>query len=512
MSKELFPSGLCDRLFGVCSPLRLAMIGSLIVVAVGCRSATDNQIDLLERELRTQEDYIYELEDYVLEYSEKLRQYRRSQPTVIYQDRVEAEPPIDARPIQPKFQPKLQPKQHHEPSESSEEELLLPEPAEELPAEESPAEQKEFDPEDIVLPDLDDDFGALDSEAVDSADSVRQVADEVWDDVPNDELNDENQAQLLFIPDPTDFVEEELVSMAGYRSEEDSQTDEPEQFVEEEESEDVGRVAQQLEITRIFRGADDGHAPTSLLTVVEALDANNEPVDLDGEVALMVMTVGVDSPQRLKRWNFSSDETASAWQSSQLGDGLHLELPLEGTELSEGPLELWARLVTSDGRKLLTQVAFDPTALEAIEAAVDPEEEPDPADATRLVVADSPVENSHQSEQPLANESSLDISPTDEPRSPAEPPTTKPLTMVAEGPRWRPSMRRTNVVTKNYSTTAPGAQRWIAQPLGGRIPFSFPAVAGRPGRLEEPVEPAAPDSQTVVPTSGRAGTEWVPYR
>ena len=42
----------------------------------GCRSVDNAQLDLLERELRQQESYIYELEDNLVEYSEKLRKCR----------------------------------------------------------------------------------------------------------------------------------------------------------------------------------------------------------------------------------------------------------------------------------------------------------------------------------------------------------------------------------------------------------------------------------------------------
>ncbi|MEM9660587.1 MAG: hypothetical protein AAF961_19655, partial [Planctomycetota bacterium] len=42
----------------------------------GCRGVDNVQVDVLERDLRQQEDYIYELEDYLVEYSEKLRACR----------------------------------------------------------------------------------------------------------------------------------------------------------------------------------------------------------------------------------------------------------------------------------------------------------------------------------------------------------------------------------------------------------------------------------------------------
>ena len=62
------------------STIASAKYASLLLItllaACGCRSVDNAQLDLLERELRQQEAYIYELEDYLVEYSEKLRQCR----------------------------------------------------------------------------------------------------------------------------------------------------------------------------------------------------------------------------------------------------------------------------------------------------------------------------------------------------------------------------------------------------------------------------------------------------
>ena len=80
--------------------LKLFGLTLLVVVAsVGCRSTADNQIDLLERELRTQEDYIYELESYVVEYSEKLRDTRCAYPqqTAVYNDETQEPEPAPQR-------------------------------------------------------------------------------------------------------------------------------------------------------------------------------------------------------------------------------------------------------------------------------------------------------------------------------------------------------------------------------------------------------------------------------
>ena len=52
-----------------------------VIYTPGCRAVDNAQVDVLERDLRQQEDYIYELEDYLMQYSEKLRQCRSCQAT-----------------------------------------------------------------------------------------------------------------------------------------------------------------------------------------------------------------------------------------------------------------------------------------------------------------------------------------------------------------------------------------------------------------------------------------------
>ena len=60
-----------------CARLALRSRCAAGAACVAAAAHVDNaQVDVLERELRQQEDYIYELEDYLIEYSEKLRQCR----------------------------------------------------------------------------------------------------------------------------------------------------------------------------------------------------------------------------------------------------------------------------------------------------------------------------------------------------------------------------------------------------------------------------------------------------
>ncbi len=316
----------------------------LLLGATGCRSTTDNQIDLLERELRVQEDYIYELEGYVVDYSEKLRECRGCSPsqTAVYSEEV-------YRPSSKSSSPKKS-----APSRSSKEKSIIEDPQEDLPAPDDgqDVEQpQEISPENMEVPEIELEMGEPLTD-IEDPQALQQVAAV--------ELEFESaDGRPLSIPDPVDFASNEQELEPTLPSESNDVELLAEQRTEES-SVPSDRRPQRLEVKHLFRGEGDDTPAANLLTVVEALDDNSEPVDLDGEVSLMVMTPGEDGKlKRLKRWNFTPEETVTAWQSSDLGDGLHLELPLEEVELPAAPLELWVRLLTSDGRKLLTQLPFE---------------------------------------------------------------------------------------------------------------------------------------------------------
>jgi hypothetical protein len=168
--------------------------------------------------------------------------------------------------------------------------------------------------------------------------------------------------------------------------------------------------------------------------------------------------------RRVERWDFTPEETASAWQSSQLGDGLHLELPLASAELpTDADLELWARIVTADGRKLLTQVPLEP--------------------ATLASMTDFRAEESlaAQLRGGKATTESLEPIPVEETVNPqiAAAPITK--TAAAEPkPAWRPSTTRLNDGrVEGYATTA-------GQPAGaaGQPTWKRSSAAGSEGNRE----------------------------
>ena len=407
----------------------------------GCRSTTDNQIDLLERELRVQEDYIYELEGYVVDYSEKLRDCRGCSPsqTAVYSEEVYEPAPASSRSKSSKKSSSRRSKQEKSIIDSSQEDLPSP------PAEQAP----DVSPEDMEVPEIEFQMEDPLTEAH-VQEELQQVAA-----VELDYRSAEGEA--LMIPDPVGFESDEPDRIETEEAEESDLFDE--EVLVEQQPEAVQRVAKRLEVKHLFRSGDADAAGKNLLTVVEALDENNEPVDLDGEVSLMVMTPEASGQlKRVKRWNFTAAETHSAWQSSDLGDGLHLELPLEAVSLPKAPLELWARLVTADGRKLLTKLPFETQTLAALgDGEVKPKS------------TDSALASTDESANPLRDTGTRSIE-SDGNLKLANKESSSTKT------RWRSSSRHVDTTSKGFATTASQSNGWTKQ-APGRLSYR-PTKAG----------------------------------
>lgn len=424
---------LSSCMLGICL---LSLLGN-----TGCRSTTDNQIDLLERELRVQEDYIYELEGYVVDYSEKLRDCRGCSPsqTAVYSEEVYEPAPASSSSKSTK---------KSTPRRSKQEKSIIDSPQEDLPS--PPAEQTPgISPEDMEVPEIE---FQMEDPLTDAnvQEELQQVAA-----VELDYRSAEGEA--LMIPDPVGFESDEPSSSETEEADESDLFDE--EVLVEQQPETVQRVAKRLEVKHLFRSGEEDAAEKNLLTVVEALDENDEPVDLDGEVSLMVMTPEASGQmKRVKRWNFTAAETRSAWQSSDLGDGLHLELPLEAVRLPKAPLELWARLVTADGRKLLTKLPFETQTLVALgEGEAQPKS------------AESALASTDESANPLRDTGTRSIEP-DENLKLANKEISSSKT------RWRSSSRHVDTPSKGFATTAGQSNGWTKQ-TPGRLSYR-PTKAG----------------------------------
>jgi hypothetical protein len=417
----------------------------------GCRSARDNQIDILERELRSQEDYIYELEDYIVEYSEKLRQYRCVEMTSVV---VSKEPGVPDLAIPPRNKSSVSPPSSQEllrslekPTDNevpgiTEPEIVTPKTVDPEIIEESP--------ENLEAPELELEIG----EPI-GADFYENATPLAEADIEGALLADGS-----FIPDPSAYLTS-VVEDAGDEEAVEEMVGDDVEIVERVEpfEEDITPTKRHepetLVISHVFRNSAEAE---SLLSIIEARDASNEPADFNGKVSLMVMTALDGKPKRVKRWDFTTDETSAAWQSSTLGDGLHLELPLEETDLPGGPLELWVRLETNDGRKLLSQLSFEQATLASIDEADE-----------HVAQADDEVDGAtHLAEaNPLRVErSSIPGSKIPRPKVPTNPVVTAENESKTE-PQWRAATHYSAGTNSGFATTAT-AKQWTSRPIGSK--------------------------------------------
>jgi hypothetical protein len=341
----------------------------MAMALAGCRGVDNAQVDLLERELRQQEDYIYELEDYLIEYSEKLRYYRMACQAPSESAAPPASPKRRTLTDQPELvvdPPRTAPRRSSSGAAAT--------PA--APVQESPggAEPVEPSPEPQHAPDAVDP-GTMEVPGLEIGEPTSGLHWQRANEIATTASPNERDGNAAAIPDPADY----LVDAEEAIESETPQAPEGAGTADVETAEptlppvvDEPRLpAARLEIRHVFsQTAAAAGESASLLVVVEAINAKDEPVEAHGKASIMVM--GHDESgglRRVDRWDFTAEETAAAWQTSRLGDGFHLQLPLGEAGLPEEPLELWARLVNEEGVKLLTRLPFEAATLVAIEEA-----------------------------------------------------------------------------------------------------------------------------------------------
>jgi hypothetical protein len=455
MSHPLYTLIQRKRLRGMNTIIALAALAGMFS-NTGCRSARDNQIDILERELRAQEDYIYELEDYIVEYSEKLREYRCADMETVVVSK--SEPELAAPERSTTDEPTITPSERLRSLRTPTNEVA---PA----ASEPPATEETTEPlpETLEVPELEIGEPVSMTDPYDSATPLIEAG-----------IEGALLADGSFIPDPSAY---QTAAVQEAEGEEEFEEVAVEEIVEEDAQpfeEDITptrrRDPERLVISHVFRGSDESEEPTSLLSVVEARDASNEPADFNGKVSLMVMTIVDEKPQRVKRWDFTAEETTAAWQSSNLGDGLHLELPLEDTQLPEGPLELWVRLETGDGRKLLSQIPFERLALASIEEA-----------ESHVAAADEEIDGAtHLADANPLRQAKATIKTEPIRQQPEGPARTVSAETKAE-PQWRAATHYSSGANTGYATTATSKQ-WNTRPSGNTAatkPVDEPTTKGQ---------------------------------
>ena len=100
---------------------------------------------------------------------------------------------------------------------------------------------------------------------------------------------------------------------------------------------------------------DGKHGDEGVFVAIEPRDAENKLVEAVGEVSIAVLDpLQTGAAARVARWDFATDEAATHFRKGPLGQGLEFELPWPSNPPTSRDLRLFVRLTTPDGRKIET--------------------------------------------------------------------------------------------------------------------------------------------------------------
>ncbi|HVX64406.1 MAG TPA: hypothetical protein VHC19_27530 [Pirellulales bacterium] len=294
----------------------------LAVTATGCRANISQE--LLEQELRMQEDKIYEQQGQIEEYQAQLESCRRENRTLLKSTPIATSPRAESR------------RKGHSPSEG---ELSLPDvqvpgeaappydgpplispPDPQVPEGERPRSEERFSPPNMQLP----------STSATPGDHMQ---------LPDYELPDDDEAPL------------------------DDRTA-------------AGDVVTQITLNRKLTGghnADGEPGDDGLMVVVEPLDAAGQLLEIPGPVSVVVLDPAQQGEAaRVARWDFTAEEAAEHMKRTPMGDGLHFELRWPHSPPVNRELNLYVRYTTPDGKKLQVEKTIDIDLPGKVKADADP--------------------------------------------------------------------------------------------------------------------------------------------
>jgi len=313
---------------------RLAAVGccapALLLLLAGCRS--DGSRELLERELRLQEDRIYRLEDELDDKCRQLDSAHRENQSLKQELRGgdggagsspahKASPAMPARPTEP-------PEVVLPPLVDEAETLLPPE----LEADNStPARSFYRNPGDDEnlgeAPPFGEDLPSLDEPAPESGTPPATDPEPL---LP-DEASPLPQSRLLLGNAMLQSFSQPAKPLTG----------DPNQ---------IERLALNRQLTGGWNG-DGFPGDEGVMVVFEPRDARNQPVEAIGDVSIVVMDPSrIGKEARIARWDFTSDEAAMHYSAGPIGRGFQFELPWAAEVPSSRDLRVIVRVTPPDGR------------------------------------------------------------------------------------------------------------------------------------------------------------------
>lgn len=324
-------------------PLRFLLTCALFAPALGC-SVSRQDVELLERDLRIQEDEIYALQDCVQSYQQKLESCRSENRALRKElaskggssdDFTKPSAPTSSTPNfdpgslppagQQGFPKELDPGQLQEAPAFIQPEYSPPDPnrSEGIP----PGPQIESPGAEGIpsaLPPVEPESGA----AVDTGDGAALVAHHA----PRAQQGSGGARALL-----------DKLAAAN---------EEPE-IVDPVHDLEVTEITLNRMLTggmnRDHRNGDEG-----ILVVVEPRNPKNQIVPALGEISIVVLDPALEGEAaRIARWDITPQELENSFRGRKLGRGLQLALPWPGDPPQHTDLHLFVRFVADDGRKLI---------------------------------------------------------------------------------------------------------------------------------------------------------------
>ncbi|MEX2561240.1 MAG: hypothetical protein WD403_15060 [Pirellulales bacterium] len=267
----------------------------LLAAQPGCRAA--GNVELLERELRWQEDRIYELEKVVDEYTQQLESCQRENKSLLSDDEDAALPRREAAGSRDAAPRRREP--------AFDEDALAP-PEVILPGDD---QADPFQPPEIMPP------GTGPEGRHSPADGARPSQSRLDHDPGADQtpLDSAIVAGITLNPRLT----------GGHNVD--------------------------------GRAGDEG-----VMVVIEPRDADGDLVEVAGDVSVVVLDPARQGQAaRVARWDFTAHEAAGHLRETPMGNGLHFELRWPHGPPAGAALTLYVRFTTSDGRKLGVEKQID---------------------------------------------------------------------------------------------------------------------------------------------------------
>ena len=117
-----------------------------------------------------------------------------------------------------------------------------------------------------------------------------------------------------------------------------------------------GRQIVRLALNRQLTGSwnpDGKHGDEGIFVAFEPRDAQKKLVAAVGPVSIVVLDPAqTGAAARVARWDFTTDEAALHFRKGPLGNGLQFELPWPSNPPQSRDLRLFVRMETPDGRKV----------------------------------------------------------------------------------------------------------------------------------------------------------------